>query len=74
MGMFDWVNFACDCPNCGSPVGGFQTKDGDCLLEWVDTPKIENYYSNCEVCDYWIEYNNGVLNLVHPHNNEKELL
>ncbi|MHA1951812.1 MAG: hypothetical protein ACW987_18355 [Candidatus Thorarchaeota archaeon] len=50
MGMFNWVSFAMDCPECGRKVGGFQTKDGDYYdldLSWKDVEELTNFYSYC---------------------------
>ncbi len=56
MGMFDWVDFKMDCPGCGKPVGGFQSKDGDCLLETVKPEAVGHFYTGCDNCDGWIEF------------------
>jgi len=56
MGMFDYVNFKVECPKCGWPVEGFQSKDGKCELETVEPETVEEFYSTCKQCDQWIQY------------------
>lgn len=55
MGMFDYVVFEVPCPNCGKTVKGFQSKDGDCLMETVKPWTVSNFYTSC-TCGTWIEY------------------
>ena len=55
MGMFDYVNFEMDCPNCGSKVAGFQSKDRSCLLDNIDPDLVDEFYSSCGSCSLWIE-------------------
>lgn len=57
MGMFDYVNVNLKCPNCGEKVGGFQTKDGSCVLGHLNFNDVMNFYSDCEKCKCWIEVN-----------------
>ena len=56
MGMFDWVRFKHECPNCGELLTGFQTKDEYCVLEQVKPHKVKNFYTNCRNCDVWIDF------------------
>lgn len=56
MGMFDYINFTCACPNCGEPVKGFQSKDAGCEMETIPYWEVDNFYTNCDKCDTWIEY------------------
>ncbi len=56
MGMYDNVNFKCRCPNCGGEVTGFQSKDGDCVLDMIEPISVSNFYSKCYDCDYWLEF------------------
>ena len=57
MSVFDWVKFKTKCPNCKKLVTGFQSKDGYCLLESIDFRKVNNFYTSCDNCNTWIEYN-----------------
>jgi len=57
MGMFDYVKFSMKCPKCGKKVNGFQSKDGECTLNEVEYWKVRNFYSNCDNCNTWIEFN-----------------
>lgn len=58
MGMFDWVINVPDtyCVQCEQPLEGWQTKDhiGGCLD--IDYKKITNFYTFCEKCRTWHEY------------------
>ncbi len=55
MGSFDYVNFEMDCPKCGEKVRGFQSKSSVCELIIVDPVAVDNMYSDCQSCGYWIE-------------------
>lgn len=57
MGMFDWVNYECDCPKCGAKVTGFQSKDSTCELNDLKPTEVSNFYSSCDECHVWIEFN-----------------
>ncbi len=57
MGMFDYVNFEFKCPVCGSKVDEFQTKDRDCTLSSYEFNQVDNFYSTCNNCETWIEFN-----------------
>jgi len=58
MGMFDYVNTPeIKCPNCGEIVTGFQSKDGPCYLKTVEFWTLDNFYSSCDSCNAWIQYN-----------------
>ena len=50
MGMFDWVDFETECPNCGNLVDGFQSKDGPCELGTISPFSVDYFYSRCELC------------------------
>ena len=56
MGMFDYVDFECDCPECGNTVGGFQSKSGDCNLETIPPWSVDQFYSYCNKCNARISY------------------
>ncbi len=55
MGMFDWINYKCNCPKCGKEVTGFQSKDGPCELKNLPSRAVNNLYSSCDDCNVWIE-------------------
>ena len=57
MGMYDNVRLEIKCPNCGSTVSGFQSKDGPCDLRTLKFYEVNNFYSECDHCGCWIEYN-----------------
>lgn len=54
--MFDYVHFEMNCPTCGAPVKGFQSKDYACELETIEPDAIQNFYSSCRGCNTWIEF------------------
>ena len=56
MGMFDDVKFEMDCPKCGKKITGFQSKDGSCTLDTLHFWEVDNFYSDCENCQIWIEF------------------
>lgn len=56
MGMYDNVEYECQCPVCRSrKVNGFQTKDGDRLLKTLKPKEVDNFYSHCD-CGALIEF------------------
>ena len=59
MGLFNWVNYEMECPECGHLVVGFQTKDESLVtlyLEKVEINQIGKFYSECDECGLWIEF------------------
>jgi len=54
MGMFDYVEFVCECPNCGTEVEDFQTKDGYSLSA-IQPHECQSFYSECPNCGTWID-------------------
>ena len=55
MGMFDYVDYECPCPDCEAPVTDFQSKDGDCTLSLIPPDTVSNFYGSCSVCGIWVE-------------------
>lgn len=58
MGMYDYINYECDCPNCGKKIKDFQSKDGPCAIITLDWWEVRNFYSRCdnEDCRTWMEF------------------
>lgn len=59
MGLFNYVNYECECPYCGALVKGFQTKDDNIYpleLQSVSYLDICNFYCGCKECGAWIEF------------------
>ena len=52
--MFDYVKVELPCPQCGSTVKGFQTKDNECMLSTLLPSEVKNFYSSCDKCKAWI--------------------
>ena len=53
--MFDYVNYKALCPNCGTEIVRWQTKDGCCVAESLETWEVESFYSSCPKCGAWID-------------------
>ena len=62
MGMFDYVDYECVCPVCKSKVSGFQSKDGDCMMETLNPLSLHSFYTSCEQCGCWIQFNSKPTN------------
>ena len=57
MGMYDYIRYVMDCPECGVEIDSFQSKDGDCCLATLEFWEVDRFYSTCQKCQTWIEYN-----------------
>ena len=57
MGMFDYINHKMKCPKCGANVSDFQSKDGSCTMNTLEYWEVDNFYTLCDNCDTWIEFN-----------------
>lgn len=55
MGMFDYVKYDGKCGKCGSSIKMWQSKDAECLLEYLEPKDVNHFYSNCDKCDTWNE-------------------
>ncbi len=56
MGMFDWINIKLPCPKCGKEIEGFQSKDGECLLDCLEFWQVDNFHSYCNNCKAMVDY------------------
>jgi hypothetical protein len=56
MGVFDYINFECDCPICGARIKEFQSKDSDCSLDILEPEEVDNWYSLCDRCENYVEF------------------
>lgn len=58
MGMFDWVEYPPQpCWKCGADVKGWQSKDGECLMNIVQPHEVKRFYSVCmPPCLAWNQY------------------
>lgn len=56
MGMFDYINYEMDCPECGARVSDFQSKDGPCALDTLEYWEVDYFYASCENCRAWVEF------------------
>jgi len=57
MGMFDYVEYEANCECCGEPLSGFQSKDGDCVLDTIQPSQVDNFYCQCNNCKTWHDFN-----------------
>ena len=66
MGMFDDIEFTMPCPICGAELFGFQSKDGDRMLQTLTpmqlaeqaTPGLSEGISirtSCTQCAVWVD-------------------
>ena len=53
--MYDYVDFEAPCTRCGTPVRGWQTKDGECFMATLRPSDVHNFYSSCPSCEAWQE-------------------
>jgi len=56
MGMFNYVDYSCDCQNCHSRLFDFQTKDGELLLDTVSPTSVDSFYALCDFCGCWTQF------------------
>lgn len=56
MGMFDFVHYKWDCEKCGKPLTEFQSKDRECIMTTLKPDQIDNFYSVCDHCNTWHEF------------------
>ena len=56
MGMYDDVKYEMECPVCHNLVGGFQSKDGPCMLGLLEFWEVNRFYSSCPKCRIRIEF------------------
>ena len=56
MGMFDYVHFEMDCPNCGARICTFQSKDDRCDMAVIEPDSLSNFYEYCPKCKTWVEF------------------
>lgn len=68
MGMFDDIKYEANCPMCGDPITGRQTKDGPQVLATYTPEELHDdvtddergrrmftFYTSCDTCDAWVE-------------------
>ena len=56
MGMFDYVEYDYNCKECGEPLSDFQSKDGDCELGTVQPSDVSEFYTSCDKCGSWHDF------------------
>jgi hypothetical protein len=61
MGMFDdVVGITVQCPGCDKDLDMFQTKSGPCNLSKINYKTVTNFYTYCDRCGTWVEYNRAL--------------
>jgi hypothetical protein len=65
MGMFDYISHVPEvkCRKCAEPLSGWQSKDWSCLLETIPFWYVENFYTSCNKCHEWHEFDTRVMPL-----------
>ncbi|SEH06494.1 Uncharacterised protein [Candidatus Venteria ishoeyi] len=56
MGVYNNVEFKCQCPNCGERLDGFQTYDGEPMFLTVTAASVANFHGGCDNCGAWLEF------------------
>ena len=56
MGMFDYVEYRCGCPNCGELIVDFQTKEAECQMDHISPLSVDHFHALCS-CGAWVEFN-----------------
>ena len=56
MGMFDYIRFKMECPNCKTLMKDFQSKDGGCFMYLLNFWEVNNFYDSCGKCRTWVEF------------------
>jgi hypothetical protein len=58
MGMFDYINGPqMKCVECDAELRGWQSKDGPCELDTLDFTQVDRFYTSCDKCGTWHEWN-----------------
>jgi hypothetical protein len=56
MGMFDYVDYKDGvCPKCRASLEGWQSKDGECLLETLLPSQVDDFHTICDSCGAYIQ-------------------
>jgi hypothetical protein len=54
MGMFDYINFKANCPECGTEITNWQSKNGKCALEVLEPWQVKVFHALCNNCKTFI--------------------
>jgi hypothetical protein len=54
--MFDYVKHSAPCYRCGRTLTDWQSKSGPCLLERLTPQDVMYFYTSCNGCGAWNEY------------------
>lgn len=57
--MFDYIKpFQATCPRCNEVVRfeGFQSKDGECLMKYLNFWEVDYFYGTCPKCGVWVNF------------------
>lgn len=64
MGMYDLVRYETTCYKCGMKLQDFQSQDGPRLLHTLEPIDVHRFYTNCESCDTWNEFETRSVNFL----------
>jgi len=56
MGMFNYINYEANCEECGTPLKGFQSKDGACEMKYLPPSDVDYFYTLCSKCNTWHDF------------------
>ena len=59
MGMFNYVDYQMNCPECSHSITDFQTKDESIVslcMETVTLNQISRFHGSCDNCGLWINF------------------
>lgn len=62
MGMFDDITEVPPqkCQGCGADLSGWQSKDGPCRCDEVPFWKVSVFYTSCDKCGMWHQFDRKV--------------
>ena len=56
MGMFNHVRYEAPCAKCGAILTDWQSKDHPVTMTTLDPHLVRNFYTSCDACKQWNEY------------------
>lgn len=54
MGMFDWIKYTDNCPNCKSEITRWQSKDDWCMGVILQPWEVASFYAICPNCNMMV--------------------
>lgn len=56
MGMFDYVHVQIECPDCGTTLNDWQSKDAACCMDVISPEQVDRFYASCDNCGRRVEF------------------